>query len=185
MNRIPRLLPDELDEPQQRLYAAITSGSRARDPQRFRLTDDRGSLAGPFNAMLFNPPIGDALQRLGSALRYEGRLTDRSREVAILAVAAWWQCEFEQHAHEPIAADAGLSATEIAALRNQGPVDFPDAREAAVLDVTRHLLRHRDLDDDAYRAADDALGAGKLFELTTLVGYYSLLALQLRVLAPD
>jgi 4-carboxymuconolactone decarboxylase len=185
MSRIPRLLPAELDEPQQRLYAAIASGSRARGPQRFGLTDDRGALAGPFNAMLFNPPIGDALQRLGTALRYEGRLTDRAREIAILAVAAWWRCGFEQNAHEPIAAEAGLSVTEIAALRNQETVEFADAGEAAVLDATRHLLRHYDLDDAAYRAAEDTLGADKLFELTTLVGYYSVLAMQLRVFQGD
>lgn len=181
MSRLARFTPQELDEDQRRLYAAITAGDRAQGPQFFRLTDDEGRLEGPFNAMLLNPPIGDALQRLGAAIRYSGRLPTRCREIAILAVAAHWKCEFEQQAHEPVAAHAGLSAVQISALRNAEPLDLNDADEAAVLKVTRALLRDGELDDDSYAAAVDAIGADKLLELTTLVGYYSLLALQMNV----
>lgn len=38
-----------------------------------------------------------------------------------------------------------------------------------------------DLDDARWAAASDSLGAAVVFELTTLVGYYRTLALQLRV----
>ena len=82
MSRIARFSPRELDEEQRRLYRAITGGDRAQGPQFFRLTDDEGRLEGPFNAMLLNPSIGDALQRLGAAIRYGGRLAARCR-------AAW------------------------------------------------------------------------------------------------
>ena len=181
MSRLRRFSPQELDKDQRRLYATITAGDRARGPQFFRLADDEGRLEGPFNAMLLNPPIGDALQRLGAAIRYGGRLPTRCREIAILAVAAHWQCEFEQRAHEPIATHAGLPVAQIAALRNGEPLDLTDPEEAAVLEVTRRLLRDGELDDGGYAAAVDAIGADKLFELTTLVGYYSLLALQMNV----
>lgn len=181
MSRLRRFSPQELDTDQRRLDAAITAGDRARGPQFFQLTDDEGRLEGPFNAMLLNPPIGDALQRLGAAIRYGGRLPTRCREIAILAVAAHWQCGFEQRAHEPIATHAGLSAAQIASLSNGEPLDLTDPEEAAVLEVTRRLLRDGDLDDGGYAAAVDAIGADKLFELTTLVGYYSLLALQMNV----
>jgi 4-carboxymuconolactone decarboxylase len=181
MGRLRRCSPHELDRDQRRLYATITAGDRARGPQFFRLADDEGRLEGPFNAMLLNPPIGDALQRLGVAIRYGGRLPTRCREIAILAVAAHWQCEFEQRAHEPIATHAGLSVAQIAALCNGEPLDLTDPEEAAVLEVTRRLLRDGELDDGGYAAAVDAIGADKLFELTTLVGYYSLLALQMNV----
>jgi 4-carboxymuconolactone decarboxylase len=181
MSRLARFSPRELDEDQRRLYAAITAGDRAQGPQFFPLTDDEGRLEGPFNAMLLNPPIGDALQRLGAAIRYSGRLSTRCREIAILAVAAHWRCEFELRAHEPIAAHAGISAAQVAALRNAEPLDLADPEEAAVLEVTTRLLRDGELDDGSYAAAVDAIDADKLFELTTLVGYYSLLALQMNV----
>lgn len=181
MSRLPRLAPDELDDEQQRLYAAITGGDRANGPQFFQLTDSSGRLEGPFNAMLLNPPLGDALQRLGAAIRYSGRLSARCREIAILVVAAHWKCGFEQRAHEPIAAHAGLSDAVLAALRAHEPVELTDPEEAAVLHAARQLLRTNDLDDDTYRRTVAVLGSDKLFELTTLVGYYSLLALQMAV----
>ena len=181
MSRIPRLAPHQLSEEQQRLYAAITAGDRAQQPQFFELTDSQGRLVGPFNAMLLNPPIGDALQRLGAAIRYGGRLSPRCREIAILAVAAHWKCGFEQRAHEPIAANAGISDSALTALRGGGPVELSDPEEVAVVQATRRLLSDGDLDDDGYRMAEDLLGPDKLFELTTLVGYYALLALQMKV----
>ena len=49
------------------------------------------------------------------------------------------------------------------------------------LTAARHLLDSGDLDEPAYAALLDALGERGIFELTTLVGYYRTLALQLRV----
>ena len=42
-------------------------------------------------------------------------------------------------------------------------------------------LTDGDVDDDLWAAAAETLGAPVIFELTTLVGYYATLALQLRV----
>lgn len=183
MSRIPRLTPAELDDDQRCVHASIVGGSRANGPQLFRLTDDAGRLEGPFNAMLLNPAIGNALQQVGAAIRYHGRLSDRSREIAILAVAAHWRSTFEQRAHEAIGAHVGLTEAELSALRDEQPLHLADPEEAAVLWVARLLLDHRGLDDDAYRSAEDILGPDGLFELTTLVGYYTMLALQMRVFA--
>jgi 4-carboxymuconolactone decarboxylase len=38
-----------------------------------------------------------------------------------------------------------------------------------------------DVDDDSWATWADTVGAATVFELTTLVGYYATLALQLRV----
>lgn len=179
--RLRSLTPAELDDDQRDLYEAITSGSRSSGPQLFRLTGDDGALVGPFNAMLLNPLIGDALQRLGAALRYSGRMTARCREIAILAVAAHSGCGFEQRAHEAVGTHVGLTGAELAALRSGDDPGLDDPVEAAVLSVTRRLLEHGDLDSAAYTAAVAVLGADVLFELTTVVGYYDLLAMQLRV----
>ena len=185
MTRIHRFTPDELDEPQRRLHEAIAGGPRATGPQLFSLTDEQGRLAGPFNAMLLAPTLGDALQRLGGAIRYRGALSDRCRELAILVVAAHRRCGFEQRAHERIGAHAGLTDAELAAVRSGAPLELADPQEAAVLAATRELVERADLDEAAYARAVAALGEAKLFELTTLVGYYSLLALQMRVFDVD
>ncbi|MFC4114909.1 hypothetical protein [Nonomuraea zeae] len=57
------------------------------------------------------------------------------------------------------------------------PPALADPLEAAVVAVARALVTKGDLDDEEYAV----LGERALFELTTLVGYYTTLALQLRV----
>ncbi|MFC7326619.1 carboxymuconolactone decarboxylase family protein [Marinactinospora rubrisoli] len=185
MSRIPRLRPDELDERQRALYADITGGPRADGPQLFRLTDDDGGLEGPFNAMLLAPALGDALQRLGTAIRYEGGLSGRARELAILVVAAHWDSAFERHAHEAVGAHVGLTEAELAAVRTGGDPRLDDPVEATVVRTARLLTARADLTDEEYAAAERVLGRAGLFELTTLVGYYATLALHLRVFGVD
>jgi len=73
-----------LNAGQQQLYAAMTGGPRGGGNQPFRLVDETGALTGPFNAMLLQPAVGQALQALGAALRYQGSLADRARELTTL-----------------------------------------------------------------------------------------------------
>ncbi|MFD0688006.1 carboxymuconolactone decarboxylase family protein [Actinomadura fibrosa] len=183
--RLAGLLPGELDEPQAEVYRAITGGPRAAGPQAFPLTDEEGRLRGPFNAMLLSPPVGQALQAVGSAVRYASVLTDRARELAILAVAAHWGSAFEREAHEAVGRACGLTETEMAALRSGTEPDLPDPAEAATLRTARTLTAAGRLTDEEYAEAVRVLGERALFELTTLVGYYGLLALQLRVFAGE
>lgn len=179
MSRLPHFRPGDLDDEQRALYDAITGGPRAGGP--VPLTDGEGRLAGPFNAMLVAPASGSALQRLGAAIRYETSLSARARELAILAVAAHWDSEFERYAHEPVALSAGLTEAQLAAVRAGNLPDGLDDTELAVLRFVTALLRDGDADDETYAATVDVLGERTVVELTTLVGYYATLALQLRV----
>ncbi|MGI8447508.1 MAG: carboxymuconolactone decarboxylase family protein [Streptosporangiaceae bacterium] len=143
--------------------------------------DKTGALTGPFNAMLLQPGLGGALQALGSAVRFQGTLPARMRELAILIVAAHWASAFEQHAHEAAGREAGLTGAELAAVRTGEEPGLADPDERAAVRAARALVRAGDLDDDEYAAAVAQLGEAGVFELTTLVGYYATLALQLRV----
>ncbi|GAA4093527.1 carboxymuconolactone decarboxylase family protein [Actinomadura miaoliensis] len=180
-SRLRRLRPDELDADQRALYDEIVSGPRGKGPRLFALTDDAGGLEGPFNAMLLSPALGHALQALGAAIRYRGVLPDRHREIAILAVAAVWDSAFERHAHEAVGRAAGLTDDELRALRDGDHDAFTDERERLVADTARALAGRGDLADEEFTRARDVLGDDGVFELTTLVGYYATLALQLRV----
>ncbi|TCK20436.1 4-carboxymuconolactone decarboxylase [Pseudonocardia endophytica] len=175
-SRLPDLGRQNLDDAQRAVYSAITGGPRGGVP-----TGPGGSLHGPFNAMLHAPWVGAELQELGAALRTRGRLPARARELAVLAVAAHHRSGFEWWAHARIAADAGVPDALVDAARSgTGPLP-DDPVERAALVATRELLDTGDLDDDAWAAAHDVLGDAGLVELTTLVGYYGLLALQMRV----
>ena len=181
MTRLHNPTPEELRTEQRALYDEIAGGPRSAGPQLFELVDRQGRLNGPFGIMLHSPAVGGALQAVGAAVRYRSVLSDRVRELAILAVAAHWNSDFELYAHVPLARHAGLTEAEIGGLIAGAEVALADPAEGAVLQVVRALLHASDLTDDLYAAGRDAIGEQGLVELTTLVGYYATLALQLRV----
>jgi 4-carboxymuconolactone decarboxylase len=181
MTRLRNPMPDELHPEQRALYDEIAGGPRATGPQVFELVDGQGRLNGPFGIMLHSPTVGGALQAVGAAVRYRSVLSDRLRELAILAVAAHWNSDFELYAHVPLARHAGLSEEEVGGLIAGAEVLLEDPAERVVLDLVRALLQTSDLTEEQYAAGRDAIGEQGLVELTTLVGYYATLALQLRV----
>jgi 4-carboxymuconolactone decarboxylase len=186
--RLGKLFPHSLADDQRSVYDAIAGGPRAQGPQLFRLVDDDGGLEGPFNAFLLQPRLGNALQSLGSAIRYQTDLSDRAREVAILVVAVSHDSAFEWYAHAAVGRHVGLTEAELSALRSGEFDALPTEFERVVAGTTSSLVAQGDLDDAQYQRAVDVLGLPVLFELLTIVGYYGMLALQLhvfRVTAPD
>lgn len=182
--RQPRLLPAQLDDDQAALYRAITQGTRSEGPQLFELTDAEGALAGPFGGFLLSPHLGDALQQLGAAVRYRSGLSDRVRELAILVVAAHWRSSFETMAHEAVGRACGLTETEMAAIQDGDLPSFSDPAEAAAISLAVAMVAG-DVDDETWASCTPLLDPKTVFELTTLVGYYATLALQMRVLRVD
>jgi 4-carboxymuconolactone decarboxylase len=180
VSRIPLTSPAELDGERRALYDAIAGGPRAAGPQHFALTAPDGALLGPFNAFLLAPALGDALQRLGAAVRYETSLPPRIREGAILLVAARWDCAFERHAHEAVGRSAGLTDQELETLTMGEVPGSGDAVEVAALRLAKAIAAG-DVSDEQWAEWTPPLGERTVFELTTLVGYYAALALQLRV----
>nr|WP_269800333.1 carboxymuconolactone decarboxylase family protein [Microbacterium sp. BR1] len=130
--------------------------------------------------MLLNPTLGALLQRLGSGLRFEGSLSPREREVAILTVGAQTQSQFEVWAHRRVAETVGLSSDEIDGLLI-GRFVTQNAREQICHDFTRHVLAGDHVSDSEFQTAHALLGDAGLFELTTVAGYYFTLAALLRV----
>jgi 4-carboxymuconolactone decarboxylase len=185
MRRLAKLSPGELTEHQRELYASIVAGPRGAGRQPFRLVDSDGALVGPFNAMLLQPAVGAALQALGAAIRYQGELPSRARELAILVLAAHWASEFERRSHETAGRLAGLREEELAAIHDAQQPGLADPAERAVVRAAWALVRAGDLDEQEYAEAVAQLGPAGLFELSTLVGYYSTLALQRRVFRAD
>lgn len=183
--RLAALSSDEMTPDQVDLYRLILSGPRGQGPRAVLLSNGAGGLAGPFNTMLYAPAIGQALQELGAAIRFRTSLSPRVREMAILVVARAWDSRYERSSHMPIGREAGLSGREIEALHAGTDPGFTDQRERVAYSVTRSLVGPADLDDAEYAEAADTLGEQALVELSTLVGYYAILALQLRIFRVD
>ena len=183
--RLPVLSSDEMTSEQVVLYREILGGPRGQGPRAVLLASGAGGLAGPFNAMLYAPSVGHALQELGTAIRFRTELAPRVREMAILVVAQAWDSAYVRDSHELLGRDAGLSGAEIEALRAGADPGFADKQEQVAYSVVRALTgpgpKSADLDDQEYDTAVAVLGERALVELSTLVGYYATLALQLRI----
>ncbi len=185
MRRLEPMAPESLDPEQAALYESIALGPRAQGPQHFALTAADGSLLGPFNALLLSPALGGALQEVGARVRYGSSLTPRTREMAILAVAAHWSSTFERDAHESVGRAVGLNEREIDDLRAGHVPDLDDRHEHACARLVAAMLRDGDVDDETWATSARTVGPRTVFELTTLVGYYATLALQMRVFRVD
>jgi 4-carboxymuconolactone decarboxylase len=183
--RLPVLSSDEMTSEQVDLYREILGGPRGQGPRAVLLASGAGGLAGPFNAMLYAPPVGHALQELGASIRFRTELAPRVREMAILVVAQAWDSAYERESHELLGRDAGLTVSEIEALRAGADPGFADKQEQVAYSVVRALTgpdpKRADLDDQEYDTAVAVLGERALVELSSLVGYYATLALQLRI----
>ena len=183
--RVPRLRPDQLTDEQRQLYEELLHGPRGQGRQFFALADSDGVLTGPFNVMLTSPRVGTALQRLGAALRYQTDLPDESRELVILVVAPHVGCDFEWYAHETLARHHGVDDEVIAALHDGHPPSLACETQHAAYDLAVALLRGEDISDERYEAMAAVLGTSAMFDVSAIVGYYWLLATQLRLFRVD
>ena len=174
MPRLTPVQPEAMSDEQRTLYEAILGGKRGPG-----MRGEDGALIGPFNAMLLNPHVGDRVQRLGEALRFDISLSRNVIEVATLVVGSHWRAQFEWWAHERLAKQAGVPEPVIAAIKRGQRPDFSNDDEAAAHDVASEMYRTQRLTDATYANAVRSFGEAGVFELIALVGYYSLVSLLL------
>ena len=177
-SRFGPIEPSAYDADQRSAHDAIV-GAR-QGSARAAVLDEQGRLRGAYAAMVLQPRVGAAMQELGVSLRFGGLLSERAREICILVAAAHWDSSFQWAAHEPIALGAGLSAHDLAAIRSGKSLQLVEAEDVAALGIARALVRHWDVSDDEYDRYAGVLGEARTFEVCSLVGYYSMLALTLR-----
>ena len=137
------------------------------------IVESRGKMLRPFEVLLHRPEVARPAAELGHQIRYEGSLSDHDRELAIITVAKAHNCGFEWDTHVGLARAAGVADTTIADLEGGGPVEPPDG---VIVGFVRELCATSTVSDSAHAAVADRLGAAGAVELSTLVGYYTLLA---------
>ncbi len=179
--RLPWLHPDEMSADQRKLADAIVGGPRGSVHRSSPMTTPEGRLHGPFNAMLIDPVVGQAVQELGAAVRYGAKLEGRAREIAILEIARIRQSNYEFVAHASVGKQVGLSDEEIESLRVGSECTSLSESESLIRSLAGTLSLTHDLDDDLYARAEAELGIVVLADVVILVGFYEYTALALQV----
>jgi 4-carboxymuconolactone decarboxylase len=167
--RLPLVDPADFTGAQRQLFDSVTA---THHDAGFRITTPDGRPIGPFNAFLLRPEVALKLWEFSSTAQGQTSLSDREREVVILAVGAVWDAQFELYAHSALAHKAGLSTESITTLVSGGLPDDLSAHEKIAGRLARQLsVRHR-IDDGLYREAQKAFGTTGLFDIVALVGVY-------------
>ncbi|NKB57642.1 MAG: carboxymuconolactone decarboxylase family protein [Alphaproteobacteria bacterium] len=168
MSRLAALDPENMTSAQKKAHDGIASGPR-------------GSVRGPFAALLHNPGVADAVQRMGAALRFDGTLPDNLREIAILVTGRFWTAQYEWWAHARIALEAGVDEAIVNAMAQRRRPSFVKSDEAAVYEFCTELHEKQSVSDENYAWVVEQLGEAGAVELIALCGYYTIISMTLNV----
>jgi 4-carboxymuconolactone decarboxylase len=134
----------------------------------------RKGVYGPFLPLLRSPQLLDRVAKTGEYLRFESVLEGRVRELVTCAVARHCANQFEWLMHAPLAIQAGVDAAVIDAIAAGARPKRLAAEDEVALDFTRELLATHGVSDATYADALAAFGEQGVVELTTLIGYFTM-----------
>ncbi len=161
--RYTPLTPDTLTPEQKPVFDAIAA---ARN----------GSVPKPFHIFLQSPELSDRTQQLGALLRYRTGLPPRLSELAILVTARHWRAEYEWSVHEAEARKAGVPEDVIRAIAaGKRPAVAGD--DALIYEFAASFFADRDVPDIVFNATVARFGDKTVVELSSILGYYSMLAI--------
>jgi 4-carboxymuconolactone decarboxylase len=136
----------------------------------------RGAVQGPFTMFMHSPEVSERVAHLGAYVRFEGSLDMRVRVIAAMTVAREFEAMYVWGAQTGGARRQGVPETTITAIRENHVRGVPP-EDAQIIEFTRQLLRRHRVEDALFRAMQARFGNDELVQLTTAIGYYSLLAM--------
>src|SRR3954453_15422423 len=159
----------------------------AKDHATFdSIVASRGAVQGPFTMFLHSPEVAGRVAHLGAYVRFEGSLDMRVRVLAAMTVARGFEALYIWGAQTgggrrhrgPGGRNGGRGVPEetIAGIpdnhsRGLAPED------AQIVEFTRTLLRRHRVYYATFKAMQERFGNDALIQLTTAIGYYSMLCM--------
>jgi len=171
--RLPLVEADTLDAAQRELFDHL----RARvvpwaDAAGFRSTTADGRFIGPFNAALRSPAVAGAFLELQASEQRHTSLSDRVRQVVILAVGAAWAADYEIYAHSAVARHSGIPDDAVRRLvAGTLPDTLSDEEKVAYRFAQKLSTTHR-IDDSTFNQARKAFGDSGIVDIIILAGTY-------------
>ena len=135
-----------------------------------------GTGTGPMSILKNSPELARRAIPLLNYLRNEASLPQHVRELALLTTARALDCQYIWNAHAALGREAGLSNNLVDSIRDKRPLPRLSAEEAAVVNCgTEFSATHR-VSENTFDAMMNLFGVQGLVELTSLMGYYAMLA---------
>ncbi|WP_294537001.1 carboxymuconolactone decarboxylase family protein [uncultured Rhodoblastus sp.] len=166
--RLPTIPPAQYDEIQKK---AADEFLAARKTPVF----------GPFEPLMHSPQVMSSARAMGDYLRYNSAVGVTLSELAILVVARNWSQDYEWFVHAPISLKQGIKPEIVAAIADGRRPEAMSEDEAIVYDFATELQNNRRVSDVTYARAQTRFGDKGVVDLTAILGYYTLLAMELNV----
>lgn len=163
-----RDIPEDQRSPAQKAAIEAVMGGRGRVP-------------GPYRIWLHSPVMMQRLERLGTFLVNESSLTKREQELAIVAIAAHWHGNFVFTVHSRVARELGIEQGVIDEIKAGRLPALGDPREAAVVEIALTSADRDPASDAVFARCVAALGEESLADLLVFLGYYSAVAMAMKL----
>jgi 4-carboxymuconolactone decarboxylase len=158
---------------------SITSKEQVAEKDRAAfdsIVASRGAVQGPFTMFLHSPDIAGRVAHLGAYVRFEGSLDMRVRVLAAMTVAREFEAVYVWGAQTGGARRLGVPEATITAIRENHARGIPP-EDAEIVEFTRQLLRKHRVDEATFKSMQKRFGNDELIQLTTAIGYYTMLAM--------
>ncbi len=140
---------------------------------------------GPLSVLKHSPEISRRAAPLFNYVRNESTLPARIRELAMIVVARATDCQYIWNVHAPTGRREGLSDELVDALKNKQPLPPMPPDEEAVIDLGMELLTTHHVRQENFQRAWEQFGTQGMVELTTLIGFFAMLALNANTVELD
>lgn len=134
---------------------------------------------GPFEPLMHSPEVMTLARSMGDYLRYKSSIGNTLSELVILVTAREWSQDFEWWFHYPIALKAGISKDVADAIADGRRPTGMGADEEMIYDYASELLKNKRVSDVTFDRVKARFGTKGVVDTNGIVGYYSLLAMQL------
>lgn len=149
----------------------------AKDHATFdSIVASRGAVAGPFLMFMHSPEVAGRVAHLGAYVRFEGELDMKIRVLAAMTVAREFEAMYVWGAQTGGARRQGVPEATIDAIRENHSRGVPQ-EDADIIEFTRQLLRKHRADEALFKKLQARLGNDQLIQLTTAIGYYTMLGM--------
>ncbi|MDP9107679.1 MAG: carboxymuconolactone decarboxylase family protein [Pseudomonadota bacterium] len=144
-----------------------------------------GKMLNLYKMLLHSPPVADGWRQLLTAIRQQGTLSARYRELAILRIAVLNEAPYEFAQHVPFARSEGVTEAQLEAMQQMDWGCAFDADDALVLTYTDAMTRQIRVPPALFAAVQARFDAREIVELTATIGAYNMVSRFLEALELD
>jgi 4-carboxymuconolactone decarboxylase len=165
--RLPPIPTEQLTAEQSQALEAFRAG--------------RGAPTGPWNVLLRSPEVMTRARALSDYLRFGSALPPRLSELLILLTARQWTQNYIWSTHYDLATKGGLDPATAQAIADGRRPEKLEEDEAILYDFFTELQRGQSVSDATYARALEKFGEQGIVDATSIMGYYTMVAMILNV----